>query len=109
VIEAGFERSRNPRTIVHRDAYTVASIDSDLYQRPTLGTSSPELDQVESNGIKLSGNNNFQRFVHVVSRHSHRIKKCGELPPHSARGQSPRSNYKVSGASVSVKLSALPA
>src|SRR4051812_33078128 len=31
----------------------------------------------------------FERVIHVVSRQPHRIKKCGEHPPHFAYGQKP--------------------
>ena len=95
-VQPRLERARSPRAVVDRDRRPVAPIDANLDQRPALRPPAPQLDEVESDRVKLRYDNTFQRVLHISSRKSSRIKKCGEPPPHFTRGPRRPQSYSKS-------------
>jgi hypothetical protein len=67
VVQPRFQCARHPRAVVHRHALAVPTIDANLHHRTVLRPTPPELDEIETDSVKLSSYNSFQRFVHVVS------------------------------------------
>ena len=59
-----------------------------------LRATAPQLDEIEPDRVKLRYDNSFQRVLHISSRKSSRIKKCGEPPPHFTRGHKGRAAMK---------------
>ena len=81
MIELALESPGNSRAIINADAVAVAPVDADFNEWTGLRSTAPELDQVEPHRIKLSSYNGFQRFVHVMSRVTHRNKKMWGASP----------------------------
>ena len=58
---------------------------------PGLRPTGLDLDEIKPSGSKAFHNNILQLLLHTASRAVYRTKKCGEHPPHFARG-CPRCN-----------------
>jgi hypothetical protein len=90
-IEARFDRARDAHTVVnaHTPAITPvnAHLENGTRSRPALA----QQHDVVANRANFLFDKAFQVFVHAdrqlfvrLARAEKRIKKCGELPPHSA-------------------------
>ena len=89
-IQPSLERPGCLGAVVHGDFGVVASIDADFDQRAAPRPSAAQLHEVVTDRVKLRYDNIFKRVLHISSRQSSGIKKCGEPPPHSARGHKDR-------------------
>ncbi|HKS07498.1 MAG TPA: hypothetical protein VJR92_14420 [Gemmatimonadaceae bacterium] len=66
-IEACLNRARRFCAVVDRDLLPVAPINAHVKKRPAPAPTTPKLNKVIAERLKLFHNNEFQRVVHLVS------------------------------------------
>src|SRR3972149_316949 len=82
LIQPGFDRLRDQRTILDGHASSVAAVDADVDQGTPLHTTPPELNQVIAKPVNFLVYKGFQRLVHVESRLAPKDKKMWGPSPH---------------------------